>query len=364
MPLDTDAEGDDSENRSTATDEDAHQWCGSRQCRASGDSVGSDAESRRWRLVSRRSYATHLLNVVVLLGVVLLGIPTTVGAGVGTDIGAEVDQSVDGKRDTALTDRRMTAGDEPTVEFLNCTAVRVEGTATIRMRWVGFFQYGHNYGIVERSVNESTILRPPTEAEDAEHSDELVGTERGYVTLLKVIDEDGGKKVYVNPFKERCHQAFLPEKINVTLVDVRAVSKDTYHVTFGYENPNDFTLTAAPPFQVKALSFFESRYDDNCSTTRTSIADRTNRSPPREFYPGTHTFTVEWQPEDDDERLVWVLDLRNFADPEWANLTATTPRAGHVAAETNDTSVDSGTEGSHLDTAIDWIELLLKSYLR
>jgi len=39
------------------------------------------------------------------------------------------------------------------------------------------------------------------------------------------------------------------------------------------------------------------------------VEGNTTDQPPSGFEPGQQTFTVEWMPESDDERLVWEADF-------------------------------------------------------
>ncbi|WP_254524778.1 DUF7282 domain-containing protein [Natrinema caseinilyticum] len=111
---------------------------------------------------------------------------------------------------------------------------------------------------------------------------------------------------YPNP-SATCRDEVRPELPSISVVET-APSEDgnAIDVTFGYENPNDAPVAANSAF----------------------VEGTTSDRPPSELEPGRQTFTVEWTPERDDERLVWRVDLSNFDYDE--PLTATTPPAGEL----------------------------------
>ncbi|RZV11206.1 hypothetical protein BDK88_2451 [Natrinema hispanicum] len=109
---------------------------------------------------------------------------------------------------------------------------------------------------------------------------------------------------YPNPL-ERCNEEIRPERPSIA-VEETTPTEDGIDVTFSYENPNDAPLGSSSRF----------------------IEGTTTAEPPSEFEPGQHTFTVEWTPESDDERLVWEADFSTFGYEE--PLTAATPPAGEL----------------------------------
>jgi len=99
-----------------------------------------------------------------------------------------------------------------------------------------------------------------------------------------------------------CIDERRPERPSIALEDVTPAEGDSYTVTFGYENPNELELSGGA-----------------------FVAGTTGAEPPA-LEPGTHSFTVEWTPETDDERLVWEIDLEHYFYDE--TLRAETEPAG------------------------------------
>ncbi|WP_249361431.1 hypothetical protein [Haloterrigena sp. H1] len=109
---------------------------------------------------------------------------------------------------------------------------------------------------------------------------------------------------YPNPL-EQCDEAARPEQPSIAVAETTP-TEDGIDVTFSYENPNDAPLGSYSRF----------------------VEGTTTDEPPSEFEPGQHTFTVEWTPESDDERLVWEADFSTFGYEE--PITAATPPAGEL----------------------------------
>ncbi|UHQ96066.1 DUF7282 domain-containing protein [Natrinema halophilum] len=111
---------------------------------------------------------------------------------------------------------------------------------------------------------------------------------------------------FPNP-SETCRDEVRPDRPSLSVVETMPVGDgNAIDVTFGYENPNDAPVAA------------------NSAFVEGTTADR----PPSELESGQQTFTVEWAPESDSERLVWQVDLSNFGYDE--PLTAETPPAGEI----------------------------------
>lgn len=221
-----------------------------------------------------------------------------------------------------------------TVEYINCTAVRVTGTGTIHMRWIGYFEYGRNYGEVVRSMNGTEIVRPPTEDKDDEPSDDLAFNERGYISFVDDANTTAtpSEDAAFVPNRRRCIREHRPAKVSVFVQNVTAIDGGSYRVTFGYVNPNEHVMVMDPPYMHSQLSYLLSDDGDGL-VRRETTADRrksntrTADGPPIRLEPGRHTFTVGWSPECGDSRLVWVLDLEYFG---WGRVTASTPPASQV----------------------------------
>ncbi|WP_226038956.1 hypothetical protein [Natrinema sp. DC36] len=109
---------------------------------------------------------------------------------------------------------------------------------------------------------------------------------------------------YPNP-SEACNEEVRPERPSIA-VEETTPTEDGIDVTFSYENPNDAPMGANSRF----------------------VEGNTTDQPPSGFEPGQQTFTVEWTPESDDERLVWEADFSNFGYEE--PITAETPTAGDI----------------------------------
>lgn len=109
---------------------------------------------------------------------------------------------------------------------------------------------------------------------------------------------------YPNP-SEACNEEVRPELPSIALEETTP-TEDGTDVTFSYENPNDAPMAANSRF----------------------VEGNTTDQPPSGFEPGQQTFTVEWMPESDDERLVWEADFSNFGYEE--PITAETPTAGEI----------------------------------
>ncbi|PGF16845.1 hypothetical protein CP556_12430 [Natrinema sp. CBA1119] len=109
---------------------------------------------------------------------------------------------------------------------------------------------------------------------------------------------------YPNP-SEACNEEVRPELPSIALEETTP-TEDGIDVTFSYENPNDASMGANSRF----------------------VEGNTTDQPPSGFEPGQQTFTVEWTPESDDERLVWEADFSNFGYEE--PITAETPTAGEI----------------------------------
>lgn len=103
-----------------------------------------------------------------------------------------------------------------------------------------------------------------------------------------------------------CVDERRPERPTISLEDVTPVTADGYEVAFGYENPNDLELAGG------------------------TFVDGTTPDEPPALEPGAHTFSVEWTPETDDERLVWEVDLERYLYDE--TLRAETEPAGEYPA--------------------------------
>ncbi|APW98004.1 hypothetical protein CHINAEXTREME_09520 [Halobiforma lacisalsi AJ5] len=115
-----------------------------------------------------------------------------------------------------------------------------------------------------------------------------------------------------NPEGEECIEETRPELPSTFVAETTVVDDGegdeppTIDVTFGYENPNDAPVLV-----------------------RSELEGATEDEPLEELAPGEGTFTVEWTPETEDERLVWTADMSIYDYDEV--FVAETDPAGEIA---------------------------------
>jgi len=215
--------------------------------------------------------------------------------------------------------------DETGVAFVNCTAARVTGP----------FDYVSVNADFNAPDGFATLYRPEIDRADLpERSDGSVivdssqiwpdeGINGTALATVTVYAENGTEvsRVEYDSQRERCHRQIRPE-LNVSLADVTETGAGTYAVTFEYENGHDTELSVAPELRGQ--------------TNETS-----DRIPPGSLEPGEQTFTVEWTPASDDERLTWEAGVYpSFAGYE-EPLTARTNRASEYGFnQSTETSVE------------------------
>lgn len=117
-------------------------------------------------------------------------------------------------------------------------------------------------------------------------------------------DATPGSIDYVNPNASECVEEVRPDRPELSVEDTTPTD-DGIEVTFGYDNPNDAELVV-----------------------ESELEGTTDDEPPTELAPGSNTFTVDWTPEDDDERLAWVVDM-GFYDYDEPIVVETDP-AGEI----------------------------------
>ncbi|MFC4438871.1 MULTISPECIES: DUF7282 domain-containing protein [Natrialbaceae] len=210
------------------------------------------------------------------------------------------------------------------VEFVDCT--RAEVTASLEdgdqvAASTGFYDAG-GFGntIIEDWITVGEDVEAPftgtivfeVGAEDEFTGDEItVGvSEYGpYGTYVSGISSPTAIPTatidHPNPEGEACLEAVRPAEPSIFVADT-AVGEDAIDVTFGYENPNDAPLVVGSEF----------------------VEGTTADEPPAELDSGEGEFTVEWTPQEDEERLVWEVDLSQYDYDE--ALTAETPSAGEL----------------------------------
>ncbi|MXV62122.1 hypothetical protein GS429_08615 [Natronorubrum sp. JWXQ-INN-674] len=126
------------------------------------------------------------------------------------------------------------------------------------------------------------------------------------ITGVASPDATPGEIDHPNPDGSECVEEIRPELPEISVEETEPTDTDAIEVTFGYENPNDAAL------------FVDSDF----------VEGTTDDEPVDEFEPGTESFTVEWTPETDDERLVWEVGLSHYDYEEV--LTAETATAGEI----------------------------------
>ncbi|MHC3437675.1 DUF7282 domain-containing protein [Natrialbaceae archaeon A-gly3] len=225
---------------------------------------------------------------------------------------------------------------EPDVEFLSCTEAEVTG----EVETVGYVQEfyleegfgnqiaapqfpwdeladGENATIVQIGPEgDAWIEDDGTRIVQLEDEGAFPSTETGTASILRAIelpgDEadpgDGGVfgPLVENPDGDDCLEQVRPDLPELAVEEIEPTTEGIV-VTFGYDNPNDASL------------FVESEFIEG------TAADE----PPIELEPGEETFTVEWTPETDEERLVWAVGMEDhgYDDP----ITVSTPTAGEIA---------------------------------
>jgi hypothetical protein len=210
------------------------------------------------------------------------------------------------------------------VEFVDCT--RAEVTASLEdgdqvAASTGFYDAG-GFGntIIEDWVTIGEDVEAPftgtivfeVGAEDEVTDDEItVGIPEygAFGTYISGISSPSAIPTatvdHPNPEAEACLEEVRPAEPSIFVDDIEA-GEDAIDVTFGYENPNDAPLFVGSEF----------------------VEGTTDEEPPTELEPGEGEFTVEWTPDEDEERLVWEVDLSVYDYDE--PLTAETPTAGEL----------------------------------
>ncbi|APX96800.1 DUF7282 domain-containing protein [Natronorubrum daqingense] len=257
-----------------------------------------------------------------------------------TDTETADDEANDTETDDEATDDGVLASEtiEYTVDddtepfeatFVDCTQAEVTGsfedgdTIIVATSFYESSGIGNTLGEYAITVGEDT--EEPLEGTITyETGDEFTVEETADGATVTVPEGDFGAAItgfsspdavpgeinHPNPDAGECVEEVRPELPDLT-VENTDPNDDTIAVTFGYENPNDAEL-------IVGSEFLEGTTDDE---------------PPSELEPGTETFTVEWTPEDDDERLVWGVDMSIYDYDEDAVEPAATDPAGEIAPD-------------------------------
>ena len=212
------------------------------------------------------------------------------------------------------------------VEFVTCQQADVTGSFedgdTIIVA-TGFYEsggFGNTMGEYAITVGDD-VAAPFEGTITYETGDEFTVTETDAGATVTVPEGDFGAAItgfaspdatpgeidYPNPDASECIEQVRPELPGLD-VEETTPTEDGIDVTFGYDNPNDAAL------------FVDSEFTEGT----------TEANPVDELEPGTNTFTVEWTPETDDERLVWAVDMSRYDYDADAVEPAETATAGEI----------------------------------
>ncbi|WP_134670891.1 PKD domain-containing protein [Halorussus marinus] len=209
----------------------------------------------------------------------------------------------DGEGDTATASETVTVEERDPIEYLNESAVRINGDfETVYVHAPFYATDGAGADDLDLGpVSGTTVLEAPDS-----------GQWGPVIREVSVYDGDRtGDAVATrqNPDYESQLAAVRPERPSTFVESATRVGDGTYEVTFGYENPNDAEMSPA----VNEFG-----------------AGNVDAEPPSVFEPGRNTFTVTWTPETDDSNLVWQTDFGNF---DLGAATATSPTAAQIEAD-------------------------------
>ncbi|WP_339102824.1 lamin tail domain-containing protein [Haloterrigena salinisoli] len=242
---------------------------------------------------------------------------------------ATLEVAVTDENDTALANESVeytVDGDPATFEatFPSCSQAEVTGSFeegdTIIVGTAFYESGGFGNSMGEYAVTVGEDVPAPFEgtltyetgddftvAETADGATVTVpeGDTGAVITGFASPDATPGSIDHPNPNASECLEEIRPERPNVSVAETTPTA-DGIAVTFAYENPNNESLVVGSEF----------------------VEGTTADEPPSELEPGNDSFTVDWTPENDSERLVWEVDMSNYDYEE--PLTAETPPAGEI----------------------------------
>ncbi|WP_247002143.1 DUF7282 domain-containing protein [Halosolutus gelatinilyticus] len=240
------------------------------------------------------------------------------------------------------TTEDVTDGDEPIgnetddnetadpfqVESLDCSNAAVSGTfeeGDVIGVTTAFYESGADGPVEEEyEITVGEDVAAPFDGTIAyEPGDEFSVTETEDGATVTLPDGDFGVAIvgftspeaapgevdYPNPDEQECLLEVRPELPSIAVADAVPIEGDpsgAIEVTFEYENPNDAAMLVESAF----------------------VEGTTPNEPVENLEPGTDTFTVEWTPDDDAERLVWEVDPTAYDYEEV--LVAETDTAGEI----------------------------------
>ncbi len=200
-------------------------------------------------------------------------------------------------------------GENPTnrIEFLDCDRARVTGEferVAISTTW-----YASDG--VATSYNEIGPVSGRTRIDESNVGDvaDVAGLT---ITDIAAFESDAAEPTISkrNPNSKACLRKIRPAKVSASVESCAATGGG--EVAFTYENPNDEAL------------FVQSELVGASST-----------APPDKLEPGRHSFTARWNPEKQDERLRWRLNMRPFGYEGRITATSSTAAECGVTRETS-----------------------------
>lgn len=194
--------------------------------------------------------------------------------------------------------------DDPSeaIEFIDCTTARVVGDyQEVMIYWSGYVPgIVTNLDSVGEVSGDTVIGLADLYGEDSDFENHVV---LNSVELYKEKSFDGNPDIQKrNPNREACDERARPQKPSLSIEQITRTGQSTYDVTFGYTNPNDIVIFATNNFET----------------------GHSLDSPPDRLQPGQHTFTVTWQPERDDERLLWDFYPSGYGGQETVSVATPT----------------------------------------
>lgn len=252
---------------------------------------------------------------------------TTISTGTTTTSTATTTTPSTSTTTTTPSTTTTTPSGEQSIKFVNCSAVRVTGDFASVSYNTAWYEKGTGGGAtsfdVEQNVSSGSTITAIQEG---------INGRNVIVSASGDVDGDGQADVTTqNPTKNQCLAKRRPLLIRTSVQSVESIGNGSYHVTFGYDNPNNQTFERPSSFS----------------------SGTTNNHPPTTFEPGRHSFTVTWTPQSPDERLTWSLDLRTW-NYGIVNATASAPPSTttpSTTATTSSTTSPSTTSGGGTTTA-------------
>ncbi|WP_436344851.1 DUF7282 domain-containing protein [Natronorubrum sp. FCH18a] len=268
--------------------------------------------------------------------------------------GAVADTDADGVLASETIEYTVDGGEAFEATFVDCSQAEVTGSfeeGDMIIVATGFYEsggFGNTMGEYAITVGEDveapfegTITYETGEEFTVEETDDgatVTVPEGNFGTAITGFaspDAIPGSIDHPNPDASDCIEEVRPDLPDLSVEDTESTD-DGIDVTFGYENPNDAELLVGSEF----------------------VEGTTDDEPVDELEPGTNEFTVQWTPEDDDERLVWAVDVSNYDYEDDAVEPAATEPAGEIdptedAADPTDEPADEEPVDEPADDPVD-----------